>query len=90
MNKGLPLGDVVAEPGRETRDPALIGCEDLDGHILIEIDVADRRFLDREIALADRFGLDGRKVLFQEFDALSARRVAGCLAHRVRRCLRGD
>ncbi len=56
--EGLAFGHPVAEIGEEPDDLALVGGEDLDRHVLVEVDAADRLLLDRKGALARRLDLD--------------------------------
>jgi hypothetical protein len=46
------LGHVIAHLRKQPDDPALIGRENLDRHVLVEIDAADRLLLDRKLALS--------------------------------------
>ena len=58
----LAFFDVVPDFAEQCDDPALIGREDLNGHVLVEIDAANRFLLDREIARLDRLDLDRGKL----------------------------
>jgi hypothetical protein len=46
--QGLALLHLVADPGVQIEDLALIRGEDLDRHLLVEVDAADGVFLDRK------------------------------------------
>ena len=68
--EGLSFLHVVAERGKEPDDTALVGREHLHGHVLVEIDTADRLFLDREFALLKRHDLHGVELRVRKLDAV--------------------
>jgi hypothetical protein len=55
--QGLALLHVIADLGQQADDPALIGREHLQRHVLIEVDAADGLLLDRKLVLSDRLDL---------------------------------
>jgi hypothetical protein len=64
--QGLPLFHLIADLGERVDDLALIRREDLDRHLLVEVDAADRGLLDRKIVFSDRPDLDRGHLLIIE------------------------
>ncbi len=77
----LSLRDLVADFGEGVDDPPLIGREDLERHILVEIDAADCGFLGWKREFADLLDVDGGHLPVIELHARSP--IDGSSLHRI-------
>ena len=73
---------LIAQLGRQLDDAARIWREHLDGHVLVEVDTADRGLFDRKFSKRDWLGLYRGNVPVREFQRLDGeeigvRRTAG-------------
>ena len=71
----LPLLHFIAQLCGQLHDAARIWREHLDGHVLVEVDAADGRLLDREFTTGNHLGLDGRDVPFGQLEAVHIERI---------------
>jgi hypothetical protein len=81
--QGLALLHLVADPGEQIDDLALIRGEDLDGHFLVEVDAADGGFFDRKKIVSHAHDLDRGQLLVAEFHARDAGRGHGPYRRRI-------
>ena len=86
----LPLLHVITDRRVETDDAALIGREDLDRHVFIEVDAAYRLLLDRKVVQGDRLDFHRLTLTVGQIDtvALGRRRLGAPVLFGacVRRC----